>query len=210
MSMNQMSSYQEIQKNKELCKKYPFLIPLWDYNYELDKSVIAFDYDYSFTWLDSLPDGWRTLAIMMCEELREELIKYNMIDSYHFIEVKEKYAEICIYDTGIPNEAYDKGCKVWDIIEAYSRVSGNVCSVCGKPDVPTTTGYIIPLCEECYNKYYNSTEDWNELNKLPHMMGNYTKTDSELYDDVMRIAEKYREQYRMECAARETEFQGTK
>jgi hypothetical protein len=42
-------------KNKDLCDKYPFLLikPLY---YEEDDQ---FQSDYSSTWEDALPEGWR-------------------------------------------------------------------------------------------------------------------------------------------------------
>ncbi len=211
------------KKNKELCDKYPFLIPLYAFDYDWDTGEYKSlkDFDYNDTWLDSLPDGWRLLAIMMCDEIKKEFSKYDKkyIENYHFIEVKEKYGMITITDSGIPNEIYNhktNTCRVWDIIHKYSILSLNVCSVCGKPDVPTTNGYIIPLCNDCYDKYYNSKETWEDISKeqSPHRMGEWyikhNKVDEKFESELKDTAEKYREQYRMECAADANEFSSIK
>lgn len=76
-----------INKNKELIKKHPYLLPkyLWT-----DEPIE--DYDYSFTLLDDMPDGWRkAFGEQMCDEITAVLKRYNFLNDYRIIEIKEKY-----------------------------------------------------------------------------------------------------------------------
>lgn len=183
-----------IRENKRIIKRYPFLGVK-------DESGKYYD---DFTWLDSLPDGWRTLALLMSEEIREDLLKYDYLDKYKIIEAKEKYGSMNIYDCGIPEES-----KVFDILSKYNILSQNVCCSCGKPDVPIAGGWISPWCDVCYHG-----DDWRELSKdqNPHRMGEWhvkrSPEDKEFNEDLLATAEKYREQYEMERKADETKFQG--
>ena len=132
-------------KNWILVNKYPFLIPNKDImSYEVIK-----DYDYTWTELDAMPDGWRkAFGEMMCEEIKEELIKHNCLDEYLILDIKEKFGQLRWYDNGTPI-----GCNVSQIIDKYSVLSENICLICGKPDVPMTgtlPSYISPLCKSCY------------------------------------------------------------
>ena len=57
--------------NKQLVEKYPFLLPRnrWTGN-------VPADYDYSYTELDAMPDGWRkAFGEQMGQEIAEELEK---------------------------------------------------------------------------------------------------------------------------------------
>ena len=57
--------------NKQLIEKYPFLMP---YNIWTGEPIE--DYDYEYTWLDDMPDGWRNaFGLQMCEELKQALNK---------------------------------------------------------------------------------------------------------------------------------------
>lgn len=56
------------------------------------------DYDYSYTMLDDMPDGWRkAFGEELCEAIREELIKVGLLDQYRIIQIKEKYGELVWY-----------------------------------------------------------------------------------------------------------------
>ena len=52
------------ERNKALVERYPFLLPRYEWSQEpLD------DYDYEFTNLDDIPQGWvKSFGIQMCEE----------------------------------------------------------------------------------------------------------------------------------------------
>lgn len=146
------------QYNKWLCERYPFLTPR---NVWTDKVIPTYDW----TLLDDMPRGWRkAFGLQMCEDLREELIKFNYLDDYRVDQIKEKYGGLRWYDNGCP-----VGSKIGDIINTYGIISENVCVSCGKLDVPMTdTGWILPMCEKCFcgrrirynaDDYKRATED---------------------------------------------------
>lgn len=133
-----------IKRNKELIAKYPFLA-VKDYDFDNDIYYIPDDYEYTYTWLDSVPEGWcKAFGLQMCEEMKEALDEYDYTDKYVIMEVKEKYGELRIYDTGIP-----RGCRVWDVIEKYSQLSRRTCIVCGAPATKMSLGWISPYCDKC-------------------------------------------------------------
>ncbi len=85
--------------NRELVERYPFLIPrnVWT-------GEIARDYNPDeYTTLDAMPDGWRAaFGEEMCEELRNELIRFDYLDKYRVTQIKEKYGSLRWYDSGAP------------------------------------------------------------------------------------------------------------
>ncbi len=131
-----------IQKNKELCSLYPFLVPrnVWT-------DEVADGYDYSWTEMDMIPTGWRiAFGEMMMEEIAEALKKTGNLETFRFDEIKEKFGSLRVYTHG-GNEEVD------EIIDNYSYLSENICIVCGKPDVyMTSRGWIYPCCRECWEK----------------------------------------------------------
>lgn len=134
------------RKNKLLCDRYPFLIPVsaWDGKPYWDKK-------YAFTLADDFPVGWwKAFGLMLCEDLRVELSKYHYLDKFRITDIKEKYGQLRIYHNGAPI-----GCEVNDIIGDYSILSENICIRCGRPDSHMTNeGWIMPECYECYKKKY--------------------------------------------------------
>lgn len=121
-----------ITYNKELCKRFPFLA------YSEDNTFLG-------TWLDQMPDGWRiAFGIQMCEELKEELLKYDYLNDYKVVEVKEKFGGLRWYDNGSPQDS-----KVYDIIDNYMELSEKICIICGRPATCYTLGWINPYCRTC-------------------------------------------------------------
>ena len=129
-------------QNKKLLKKYPWLKPR---NVWTDKTPS--DYDYTYTELDAMEDGWRkAFGMMMVEEIDQELRKYHCRDSYRIEQIKEKYGGLRWYDFGAP-KSVDR------IIEKYGYISECVCGHCGKLDTPAfNKGWIYPMCFDCYYK----------------------------------------------------------
>lgn len=128
------------QWNKYLCERYPFLIPRSDWRYTPK---------YSYTLLDSMPKGWRKkFGESFCEELREELIKFNFLNKYKVLQIKEKYGELRWYNNGIPI-----GSKIYDIIDKYSELSTHICIYCGRPaKIINNMGWYEPICDKCLEK----------------------------------------------------------
>ena len=145
---------QLIMHNKELVIRYPFLLPHNRWTGQVDK-----DYDYTYAELDAMPEGWRiAFAEQMLEELREELSKFNYLNEYRILQIKEKYGSLCWYDGGVPSES-----KIYDIICKYEQLSERTCIVCGAPATKISLGWISPYCDDCATKFkghYKSIEEY--------------------------------------------------
>ena len=146
----------EIQKkNKELCEKYPFLIPRNRWT-----DAVPEDYNYEYTELDALEDGWRiTFGEQLCEELKEALIKTNSLDDYRIIQIKEKWGFLHWYSN--TNDEISK------VINKYVEMSKYICKHCGNPATKVSTGWISPWCDSCADKLaeYSYFADINEFYK---------------------------------------------
>lgn len=126
----------DIESNKRLCERYPFLIPRNVFTGEVIE-----DFDYSYTELDCMPEGWRiAFGEQMCEEIREALIEDNFLDEYRVVQIKEKYGGLRWYSGPAPE-------KVHDIVSKYEGLSERTCIVCGKPATKISTGWISPFCD---------------------------------------------------------------
>ena len=146
------------EQNKKLCERYPFLIPWNRWSGKLITDCAAGEkgywpgcpdklpeYDYEYTELDNMPDGWRiAFGEKMCEEIRNALIEDGDLDRYRVVEIKEKYGALRWYDNGVRI-----GSKIHDIIRKYEHMSTETCIVCGEPATRITLGWISPFCDEC-------------------------------------------------------------
>lgn len=142
----------DIEYNKQLIEKYPFLLP---HNRWTGK--VHPDYDYSYTELDAMPDGWRTaFGEQMCEEIEEELEKHNLQNEYRISQIKEKYGTLRWYDFGATEKI------LREIIPKYEKLSERTCIKCGKPATRVTLGWISPYCDDCcpMGEYSTSVEEY--------------------------------------------------
>lgn len=201
------------RKNKALCERYPFLIPrnvwndkiLWEYDKKCKK--------YSYTLAEEFPAGWwKAFGLLLCEDLRSELIRCNYLNDLRILEIKEKYGGLRFYTGPVPID-----CNVDDIIENYSVLSENICIKCGKPDVCMLNyyGWISPYCEDCYTSIEKKRKEHygNEYDIKPYAsfitQGNDEKmADERVYIrysvtgnqhvevDISDIAEKIRNNYK--------------
>ena len=135
--MTNESLASELNKhNEELITEFPFLRVDWE---ETCHGV-------TYTVLDDMPQGWRiSFGRKLCEELKEELIKNNALDSYEVEQVKEKFGGLRWYDN-----CYLPGLQV--IIAKYAVLSEKTCINCGKPANWISTGWISPYCDDCATK----------------------------------------------------------
>ena len=81
----------------------------------------------------------------MIDELNELLIKYDFVDEYRIVQIKEKYAELRWYSNGIPMDASEEYNK-W--LNKYEKLSEETCIVCGNKATHFQKGYILPLCDD--------------------------------------------------------------
>ncbi len=146
--------------NRELCERYPFLIPFnrWsgmritdakNGGFYLQHPDVVPDYDYEYTELDDMPDGWRAaFGEQMCEEIRDALLKNggeDALDKYRVLQIKEKYGSLRWYDS-CGNDDVDK------IIRKYGKLSEVTCIRCGEHATKVSTGWISPFCDDCANE----------------------------------------------------------
>lgn len=140
--------------NKKLAERYPFIV-MKEYDPQTETFRIADDEDYSWTWLDCIPKGWKTaFGEKLCQELKEALDEFNYTDRYIVSQVKEKYGFLHWYDNGIP-----KGCRAWDVIKKYENISYHTCCKCGKPATKISRGWICPYCDDCATEPEGAYDD---------------------------------------------------
>lgn len=104
--------------NRELLKKYPWLEPRNDWSGKKITQCAGSDgeegfwpgdpqkhpeYDYEYTLLDDMPDGWRiAFGDEMVERIHQELVRHNYVDNYMIVQIKEKFGTLRWYDNGSP------------------------------------------------------------------------------------------------------------
>ena len=144
--------------NKQLVEKYPWIIPpdRYDPLYKHPDEVNP-NYDYSWTQLDGLPDGWRiAFQDQMCDEIQHEYEKLpeDQKKDYYIIQAKEKFGGMRLYMSFYAAE-------IEKIINKYSADSELICIVCGKPATKISMGWICPYCDEHIgNSNYESIESF--------------------------------------------------
>ncbi len=147
-----MSSEEIIEKNKALVDDFPFLLPRNRWT-----GKVPDDYDYSYTELDAMPEGWRTaFGLQMCKELKEILVGAGALETYRIMDIKEKYGSLHWYDNGYPASA-DKQYIAWQ--SKYVELSLNTCIICGKKATKMSVGYISPFCDQCASERPFEYED---------------------------------------------------
>ena len=166
--MDEFEVSQETKEyNRALCERFPFLIPSnrWsgkriteaqDGGYWLgDPEAVPEPYDYEYTELDEMPDGWRkAFGEQMCEEIMEELVAHDLVDDYRITQIKEKYAQLRWYD-------YNSTDKIWrEIIPKYENLSARTCINCGEPAVWISKGWISPYCDDCAEKMVERSSEY--------------------------------------------------
>lgn len=149
-----------IKYNKELIKKYPWLLPSnrWSGKWITDcmgedgeegywpgEPFEHPDYDYSYTELDEMPKGWRdAFGLQMCEDINNELLTWSEKSrkGFRIMQIKEKFGSLRFY----VNAETDNLSK---IISKYERMSEFICIKCGKPATWVSIDWISPWCDEC-------------------------------------------------------------
>lgn len=148
-----------IKRNKWLIKRYPFLLPRNRWSGEVG------EYYYEFTELDSVPDGWRkSFGYSLLEELRDDLLKFDYLDKYRILQIKEKFGGLRWYAGSIPVES-----KAYEIASKYERMSENVCMTCGKPATMCCIGgWFETICPECWEKRQNQRY-WKQYHRREYI-----------------------------------------
>lgn len=145
-------------RNYILVKKYPFLRPQAGWSVYMNYHRPGYKYHYEETWLDTVPTGWKKLALELCSKLKQ-IIEEDHITDYVIHQTKEKWGELNWYYEG-GNDRIRK------VTSEYEQKSRNICIRCGKsPTKYTTRGWVTYICEDCMRKYYSDKPDKVRLKK---------------------------------------------
>lgn len=153
--------------NKELIERYPWLTPFNRFSGKLitdcagpdgeegywpGNPTAHPDYDYDFTELDNLADGWRkAFGERMCEEI-DGIVKSwpeERRKNFRIMDIKEKWGHLCIYTNYIDSD-------INKIISKYSLISEFTCIHCGEPAHWITRGWYMPICDKCAREAYDN------------------------------------------------------
>ena len=142
-----VSEKEQIIRNRELCEKYPFLLPYdavdGQDSFDPRNDIIDSDFDYSFTMFDCVPKGWKSLFLSLCDEVRSYVEQHKDIEPFvRFVDIKEKWGAL-----RMEISCGDKG--LWDILTKYEKMSQTVCVSCGAPATRISRGWICPYCDRC-------------------------------------------------------------
>lgn len=177
-----------VEQINKLTDKYPYLIPRNSWTGEVIE-----DYDYTYTEMWALPDGWHRLFLLFCKNLKPHLEKANFLDKFYFTQLKEKYGTMRIYTSGVPDS-------VNDLISYYEAFSEQICIVCGKPSNWETIGWVSFVCDE-HCKYKQESHKLHSKSCMT--LFRYSKDESYQYQKSFRPL---RNEYNYVCTLTEEEF----
>lgn len=126
-------------KNKRLIKKYYWLVPR---NVWTGKIIDGYDY----TWINwGCSPGWdKAYGMMYLKELGDEINRINQ-KNFQIVQIKEKYGQHRVYTNGTAETVHR-------IIDKYETISEHLCYYCGREAPMTDTGWIMPMCLDCFIK----------------------------------------------------------
>lgn len=101
----------------------------------------------TYTEMDAMEYGWRkAFGKQLLKDVKTELKSKGLLHKYRITQIKEKWGELCWYDSGGTKELFD-------ILRKYERLSYRTCYNCGKPaKYRTVRGWILPYCEDCISQ----------------------------------------------------------
>ena len=161
-----------IDHNRWLCLMFPWLVP---HNRWTDEEIE--DFDYSWTELDAMPDGWRkAFGEQMCFEIQSVLEETEDEEfEYRILQIKEKWGYLHWYDNGAPKDISNK---LNTIIKKYEDLSKKTCIECGAPATKISTRWISPWCDECAKKLVRAgdlipIDEWFKKQENPFEEGKW-------------------------------------
>ena len=108
---------------------------------------------YSFTEYDDIEDGWKkAFGKELSKEIklagkasRKRLHKHlSWKKMIQWQQIKEKWGYLCLYASGTK--------EILDVLGKYEELSKGYCIYCGKPTKYKTTGYMLYLCDNCFDE----------------------------------------------------------
>ena len=103
-----------------------------------------------YPWLD-IGDEQLTL-LDMCKEIKQELVKYDLVSKYQVAEAKEKWCMLSWYD-GL-DDLSPMPPAITDIVCKYEMQSREVCMMCGRPK---------PKDKEICDRCMHVIDVWNNI-----------------------------------------------
>lgn len=143
-------------KNFFFCLKYPF----WR-----SRNVWTGKFTgYSCTWYDDIAEGWKkAFGKQLSDDIKaafkedkKKNPKLKWKDALHWQQIKEKWGSLCLYASTTEN--------IFNVLHYYEKISDGYCFACGKPAHYMTRGYILPLCEECFNRHNKNNKKYFQEN----------------------------------------------
>lgn len=126
--------------NHQLVDLFPFLLPHNRWTDEVPSS-----YDYTYTELDGMSDGWRkAFGWDFINDLKAAIIKdfgEEGLTKVRIVDIKEKWGYLHVYMTDSP--------AINEVLKKYIRLSKRHCIYCGKPAQWVSLGWISPWCHDC-------------------------------------------------------------
>lgn len=126
------------------CLKYPF----WR-----SRNVWTGKFNgYGHTWYDDIPEGWKiAFGKQLSDDIKAAFLedkkenpKLNWKNALYWEQIKEKYGGLRLYASATK--------RIQDVLSHYESISENYCIACGAPARFMTSGYILPLCSDCFDK----------------------------------------------------------
>lgn len=138
------------EQNKELIDKYPFLWPRYLDSYYFGEKWEP--YDYNYTELNNLPDGWvNSWVPKFLDDVKNILIKKNLLDDYFIVRFVHTLWNKINYKANIDIP------EITELVKKYSNKLNNYCMFCGKPPVyKSTWGFYA--CKECAKNDFYETQ----------------------------------------------------
>lgn len=129
------------EEEKLIVEKYPFL-----HIRNIDGTI---DINAKFPMINpEIPNGWYELFFQFCDDLKEVLIEEGYLDTFYFVQIKEKYNRLECYSGHFETD------KISQVLRKYEYLSQFVCTECGSPATKVTTGYIASICDDCWKDKY--------------------------------------------------------
>lgn len=143
-----------VEQNIELVNKYPFLWPRYLNSDNFGEKWEPYNYDY--TELDNLPDGWvNSWVPKFLEEVKEILIKKNLLNDYFVVRFVHTLWNKFNFKGNIDIP------EITELVKKYQTELAKYCMFCGKePVYKSTWGFYA--CKECAkNDFYQTQAMFN-------------------------------------------------
>lgn len=104
-------------------------------------------------WEACFPIGWvNAFCPQMWEDLKTILRKYDYLEQFQLIDIKEKFGHLDISpDTFDMSDELEKEISGW--ADDLWVKSWETCSGCGRPATGHTKGWVLPFCDDCARDY---------------------------------------------------------